>query len=403
MTETELKDIALLKFSIISQLVNNPGSYSSNTEFFNLASKQEILIHGVKKSFSPETIERWYYDYKKGGFEALIPKRRIDIGRRRVVDDDVIDEIKKEIELYPRKTARQIFLELKLLGKCSYNTVNRIYKTIKENQNKYIPNKDMRRYECAFFNDVWCADSSVGPYLYKDNEKIKLYIIAFIDDASRMITACKIFDSDNTYNLISTFKTGVSTYGKPKTLNVDNGKNYKSKQMSLIAAKVGVSMHYDPIHTPQSKAKIERFFRTLKDHWLSSINYRNFKSIEEYQTSLNNYINQYNNTIHSSLNGLTPLQRKDKDNEKIIYLTEEELNDKFLLELERKASFDSIVLINKTEYEVPSKFAARKVKLRYSDDFTKVYVLDGNNKIEIKEVNKIENSITKRKGRLTDE
>ncbi len=403
MTEKESKDIALSKFSIISPLLNSPENYSSNTEFFNLASKQEIYVHGVKKSFSPQTIERWYYEYKKEGFDALIPKKRIDKGRRRVVSDSVIDEIKKEIELYPRKSAKQIFLELKLIGKCSYNTVNRIYKTIKKNNSKYIPRKDMRRYECAFFNDVWCADSSVGPYLYKDKEKIKIYIIAFIDDASRLITACKIFDSDNTPNLISTFKSAVAIYGKPKTLNVDNGKNYKSKQMNIIAAKVGVSMHYDPVHSPTSKSKIERFFRTLKEHWLSSINYHEFKSIEEYQTSLNNYINHYNNTIHSSLNGLTPLQRKDKDNDKIIYLKEEELNDKFLLELERKASFDSIVLINEIEFEVPSKFAARKVKLRYSDDFSKVYVLDGSKKIEIKKVNKIENSMTKRKGRLTDE
>lgn len=403
MTETELKNIALSKFGIISPLLNNPENYSSNAEFFYIASKQEIIVNGKKKSFSPESIERWYYDYKKGGFDALIPRKRIDCGRRRSIDEETISDIKNQIEKFPRKGAKQIFLDLKLEGKCSYNTVNRVYKDIKESYYKYTPEKDMRRYECAFFNDVWCADSAVGPYLYKDKEKIKLHIIAFIDDASRLVTACKIFDSDNTYNLISTFKTGVSIYGKPKTLNVDNGPNYKSKQMHIIAAKVGVSMHYDPIRTPQSKAKVERFFRTLKEHWMASINYHDFKTIEDYQASLNNYINEYNNTIHSSLKGLTPLQKKDKDNDKIIYLKEEELNDKFLLELERKVSFDSIVLINEIEYEVPSKFAARRVKLRFNEDFSKVYVLDGNNKIEIKKVNKIENSITKRKGRLTDE
>lgn len=248
-----------------------------------------------------------------------------------------------------------------------------------------------------------CRFISRPLYLYKDKKKIKLYIIAFIDDASRVITGCKIFDSDNTYNLISTLKSAVSVYGKPKTLNVDNGRNYKSKQTQTIAAKVGISMHYDPIKTPTSKSKIERFFRTLKDHWTSSIDYHDFKSIDEFQVSLSNYINQYNNTIHSSLNGLTPLQRKDKDNDKIIYLTKEDLNDKFLLEIERKASFDSIVMIDEVEYEVPSKFAARRVKIRFSYDFTKVYILDNNTKIEIKKVNKIENSMTKRKGRLTDE
>ena len=403
MTEKEKKELALAKFSIISPLVTNYDNYLSNTEFFNLASKQEIIVHGTKKSFSPGTIQRWYYDYKKGGFDSLIPKKRIDIGRRRTVDDELIEEIKQEIIKHPRKCAKQIYQEKKLIGKCSYNTINRVYQSIKKDINLYTPTKDMRRYECPYFNDVWCADSSVGPYLYKDKKKIKLYIIAFIDDASRVITGCKIFDSDNTYNLISTLKSAVSVYGKPKTLNVDNGRNYKSKQTQTIAAKVGISMHYDPIKTPTSKSKIERFFRTLKDHWTSSIDYHDFKSIDEFQASLSNYINQYNNTIHSSLNGLTPLQRKDKDNDKIIYLTKEDLNDKFLLEIERKASFDSIVMIDEVEYEVPSKFAARRVKIRFSYDFTKVYILDNNTKIEIKKVNKIENSMTKRKGRLTDE
>jgi len=403
MTEKEKNEIALAKFSIISPLVNNRDNYYSDNDFFTIASKQEIIVCGTKRTFAPTTIQRWYYDYKKGGFDALIPKNRIDKGRRRVIDEDLIAEIRKEITSHPRKGAKQIYLENNFVGKCSYSTVNRIYQSLKADLEKYVPNKDMRRYECPYFNDVWCADSSVGPYLYKDKEKIRLYIIAFIDDASRTITGCKIFDSDNTYNLISTLKSAVAVYGKPKTLNVDNGRNYKAKQTQTIAAKVGISMHYDPIKTPTSKSKIERFFRTLKDHWLSSINYHDFKSIEEYQVSLNNYINKYNNTIHSSLNGLTPLQRKDKDNDKIIYLSECDLHDKFLLELERKASFDSIVLIDEVEYEVPSKFATRRVNIRFSHDFSKVYVLDGTNKIEIKKVNKIENSMTKRKGRLTDE
>ena len=155
----------------------------------------------------------------------------------------------------------------------------------------------MLRYEAGYANDIWCADSSHGPYLYIDNQKIKLYIIAFIDDASRMITGCKIYDSDNVVNLMATLKSAIATYGKPKVLNMDNGRNYRSKQMSIIAAKCGISLHYDPVKTPTSKAKIERFFKTLKEHWMASIDYHNFKSIDEYQTSLNDYIRNILNLI----------------------------------------------------------------------------------------------------------
>lgn len=46
----------------------------------------------------------------------------------------------------------------------------------------------MRRYECEHINEVWCGDSSVGPYLKVDGKKQRTYIIALIDDASRMVS-----------------------------------------------------------------------------------------------------------------------------------------------------------------------------------------------------------------------
>lgn len=51
----------------------------------------------------------------------------------------------------------------------------------------FTPIKDMRRYECEHINEVWCEDSSVGPYLKVDGKKQRTYIIALIDDANRMI------------------------------------------------------------------------------------------------------------------------------------------------------------------------------------------------------------------------
>ena len=257
--------------------------------------------------------------------------------------------------------------------------------------------------EVAHANDVWCADSSAGPYLYSKDGKQRLWIIAFIDDASRLITGCKIFDSDNTVNLMSTLKSAISLNGKPKVLNMDNGKNYRSRQMAIIAAKLGVSLHYDPVKTPQSKAKIERFFRTLKEHWLASINYHDFKSIDDYQISLNNYVSLYNNTIHTSLNGKTPIERRDIDASLIKYIDKDKLDKDFLFEIERKVSFDSIVLIDTREYQVPPKFARKRVKIKYSFDFKTVLIVDENeNAYEIRLNNKVDNSITRRT-RLTED
>ena len=46
----------------------------------------------------------------------------------------------------------------------------------------------MRRYERPHINEVWCGDSSAGPYLKTaDGKKHRVYVIALIDDASRFI------------------------------------------------------------------------------------------------------------------------------------------------------------------------------------------------------------------------
>lgn len=407
MEQKDKKQIALFRYSVISPLITNPEDYCSNNSFFeSAANKSYIDTHGNKRTISSGTIERWYYKYRQKGFDGLLPQRREDLGTSRKLPREIHLKIEELINQYPRLKAVDIYRELiksEMSEKtCSYDTVNRVYRKIKtKTPDEQI--KERLRYECKFSNDVWCADSSVGPYLYTGNERIRLTIIAFIDDATRLITGCKIYDSDNTVNLIATLKTAVATYGKPKVLNMDNGRNYRSNQMSLIAARIGISLHYNPIKTPQSKAKIERFFRTLKEHWLAKINYHNFKSIEEYQASLNDYIREYNNTIHSSLNGKTPIERRNQDANIIKYLPAENIERDFMLEIERKVSFDSVVLIDTKEFQVPYKYSSRKIKIRYSHDYSKAYVINGNDFEEIKLLNKIENSQIKRKSKLTEE
>lgn len=121
-------------------------------------------------------------------------------------------------------------------GDISKSTVNR-YITLLALELKTTTNQDMRRYERPHINEVWCGDSSVGPYLKTpDGKKHKVYIIALIDDASRFIVGIDIFFNDNFVNLMYVIKSAVAKYGRPQMFNFDNGSSYKNKQMELLAA-----------------------------------------------------------------------------------------------------------------------------------------------------------------------
>jgi hypothetical protein len=193
-------------------------------------------------------------------------------------------------------------------------------------------------------------------------------------------------------------KSAVTKFGKPKILNFDNGSPYKNKQMELLAARLGVTLNYCAPYTPISKAKIERWFRTLKDHWMSVLNMNDYKNIDELRYDLMNYVSKYNQTIHSSLNGLSPQDRFFKESHMIKRLTAKHIDQSFLLEYERRVSADNVVLVDKTEYEVDYRYSKQRITLRYSPDLSKIYVVDKitDELVPINLLNKHENAVIKR-------
>ena len=404
MDQEKKQAIALMRYSAIAPLITGlSDDFKSLTAFFNNASVKGV-IHpdGTVKHYAPGTIEKWYRNYKQSGFDALIPTGRGDRGKPRKLDDDLQEQIRYLKTNYPRMSASAIYRQLRdngsiKNGEVSESTVNRYINLIAV-QMKTTTNQDMRRYERAHINEVWCGDSSVGPYLKtSDGKKHKVYIIALIDDASRFIVGIDVFFNDNFVNLMSVMKSAVAKYGRPGMFNFDNGSSFKNKQMELLAARIGSVVHYDQPYTPTQKAKIERWFRTMKDQWLSSLDIRDFHSLDELRGNLLAYVQNYNQTVHSSLKGLSPQDRFFSEPDRIRRLSDEEIENCFLLELERRVSSDSVIVIDQVEYEVDYRFAKQRIKLRYSPDMKDIFIVEADGTLTpIRLLNKTENAYIKR-------
>ena len=256
MTEKEKEKIALFRYGILSPLITGSYEGSASSFYREAASKTYDSINGKEISFHPYTFFRWHRAYVKNGFDGLKPRGRVDENQYRKLSDDAIEEIKFNLNEYPRIPATVIYQKLldnnTITSKdASLSTVTRFVSAYKK-ELKLNTNKDMRRYEMEHINELWCGDSSVGPYIKVDGQKYKTYIIALIDDASRFIVGIDIFFNDNFVNLMSVIKSAITKYGKPKKFNFDNGSNYRSNQMTLLAARIGVAINYNPIHTPTS-------------------------------------------------------------------------------------------------------------------------------------------------------
>lgn len=404
MTQEQTREIALMRYSVIAPLISGlQDTFSSNAAFFRDASARGVMApDGTTKHFAPTTIKKWYNHYNKGGFDALVPSSRADLGKPRKLDDELQEQIKYLKTNYPRMSAAAIYRQLRDNGSIrpddlSESTVNRYLNSLALEM-KTTTNQDMRRYERPHINEVWCGDSSVGPYLKTvDGKKHKVYIIALIDDASRFIVGIDIFFNDNFVNLMSVMKSAVAKYGRPQMFNFDNGSSYKNKQMELLAARLGSIIHYDQPYTPTQKAKIERWFRTMKDQWMAALDIRDFHSLDELRGNLMAYVNQYNQSVHSSLKGKSPQDRFFLEPERIRRLSEEEIDHNFLLEIERRVSADSVITIDQVEYEVDCRFAKQRIRLRYSPGMEEIFIVESDGTLTpIRLLNKQENAFVKR-------
>ena len=100
------------------------------------------------------------------------------------------------------------------------------------------------------------------------NSYRKTYLIAFIDDHSRLIPYGAFFFSEGVQCYLEALEQAILTRGLPRKLYVDNGSAFRSHHLELVTASLGIALIHATPYTPQGKGKIERFFRTVRSSFL---------------------------------------------------------------------------------------------------------------------------------------
>ena len=407
---SSLQDIAVFRFSLIAPLVAETSNASSKSEYYRqVASKTHKYPDGSEVKYSSNAIKKWYLDYQKGGLDALFPKTRNDLGKPRNLNQAAIEKIHEYKEKFPYITGTLIYKKLIEDGYIKANATSKstVLRYIRENglSRKEIVPKDRRAFEMEFANDCWQADTSHGPIITVNGVKKQTYLITFIDDASRLIVDGEFFFNDNSINMQKVFKNAILNYGIPKKIFLDNGTPYKNNQIKLICASLGTVLIYTRAYSPESKGKIERVFRTVKDNWINGVDWNEFSSLDDLTSEFRKYLDQeYNNNVHSSINN-TPHSRYLKDFEKIKRIPPEQLENHFLHRVTRRVYGDSTIKLNKDTFEVPVKYIGQTINIRYYPiDLKEAYIFDERNNLlnTIYPVNKIDNSKSKRKQKPLD-
>ena len=257
MDENLRQSIALFRYSLIAPLITETFTQSSAKEYLKEISAKKYDTPLGHKEYAPETIKEWLRLYRRYGIDGLYPKVRSDKGKPRSLPDDAKEFIISSKINSPKRSAKSIYQELIAKGYASFDNIS--LSTVQRfiSKSNLVASKinpiDRKAFEFKFPNECWQSDISVGPYLNIDGKKHKTYIIAILDDSSRLIIHAEAFFNDNFLSLLSVFKKSVAKRGIPKKLFVDNGKVYKSSQMHFICASIGTILSFARPYSPESK------------------------------------------------------------------------------------------------------------------------------------------------------
>ena len=149
-----------------------------------------------------------------------------------------------------------------------------------------------------------------GVYGSLAGSRRKTYLIAFIDDATRVVPFAAFDTAENIQAFLPVFRNAIIRRGIPQRLYVDNGASYRSRHLALVCARLGIALIHARPYQPAGKGKIERWFRTLRAGWLAHLDAPVLDSLQTLNRSLWAWIEgEYHNTPHRGIEGRTPLEQ----------------------------------------------------------------------------------------------
>jgi putative transposase len=363
---------AYLKMRILGAIDSAPGK-SIRDRIKAVSALTFEDEEGCPRQFTWRTIETWRVRYRKHGITGMQPNPRKDKGlTRKMTPEELLEAINQALghfhdTKYNKMQIYRFCIERGLLtpSQMAQTTFYRFIRTYELLTDKEPHNKRRLAFAMQYANELWQADTMFGPYISGPNGKmVQSKLIAFIDDASRLICHGEFFYSETVDSLMFAFKQAFYKRGIPQALYVDNGSIYSSQEITLLCARLGCLLRHTPVRDGASKGKIERFFRTVRESFL--IRKLDLSSLWALNQQFTDWVeNQYNNTVHSSL-GLKPLERFSLDLSRIRFLEPSPYNDElFFASDTRKVKKDNTFSFQNLQYEAPADLREREIEVRF--------------------------------------
>jgi len=230
MTEDEKQQVAIFRFGVISDFVN--GSQLNRAQRRRLladkCARKWHIPFSTKTRLSKGSILRWIklYTDSNAKLQSLYPKERSDKGKSRALDEDTslsLINLRREM---PSATVAHLIATMngrKLVTAGIDLYPSTVYRLLHQHNMMKPPGSmpvDRRKFEAELPNDLWQSDVMHGPRINVAGRMRKSYLIAVLDDHSRLITHGQFYLSEALASYLDAFEEALAQRGLPRKLRL---------------------------------------------------------------------------------------------------------------------------------------------------------------------------------------
>lgn len=373
MSQDKNEQIAIFRFGVIHEFVGGASLTARQRSRLmrEKCQRKWVIPFSARTRISKSSIYRWIRRYQDSGgkIESLYPEPRTDVGKSRILDPETVAVIVSARSEQPDLPVPLLLADLKrqcLVPQSIGQTT--IYRLLHQHNlmDKTPTAEDRRKFEAQLPNDIWQSDVMHGPSVPVDQKQRKTYLIAFIDDHSRLIVHAAFYLSENLVAFMDAFEKALAKRGLPRKLYVDNGAAFRSRKLEFTCASLAIALIHARPYKPQGKGKVERFFRTVRAHFLP---FARTSSLELLNQDLIHWLDSVYHQRKHSATAMTPFDRFTR-NLACIRQAPKNLKDYFRKAVYRTVAKDRTISLVSRLFEAPVVLIGKRVLCLYHEDDT---------------------------------
>ena len=219
-SDDELRQaVALFRYGVIAELVHLPlGTRGMAAKLRDKAGQTYAIPGSTRTRVGVNTLRDWIRLYRDGGFEGLYPKARADRGKPRRLPPAVAERLialKLDSPTWSVRTITRALLDDGIDHPLAPSTVYRLFSREGLHDRKAPQGADRRRFAFREAGELWMSDVMHGPKVRHGRTRRKGYLIAFIDDATRVIPFAAFAGAENIQAFLPVFRMPSSAAASP--------------------------------------------------------------------------------------------------------------------------------------------------------------------------------------------